>query len=66
MKIAKLGFPEKISARRRYFARHDTCPECGHELDTGFECKNCRYDAMKEAEAPQEQINAERRFQRNE
>lgn len=26
-------------------ASRDRCPECGGELDTGWECSNCGYDA---------------------
>jgi hypothetical protein len=24
------------------------CPECGGELDTGWECNRCYFDAMRE------------------
>lgn len=24
----------------------DVCPKCGGELDTGWECNDCGYDAM--------------------
>jgi hypothetical protein len=26
-------------------AAEDTCPRCGGELDTGWECNECDYDA---------------------
>ena len=28
----------------------DICPICGGELDTGFECNDCEYDAGDELE----------------
>ena len=31
---------------RRHAAKNDICPECGGELDTGWECISCRYDAQ--------------------
>lgn len=45
-------FPLKISVLRRAAAKKDICPECGGELDTGFECNTCRYDARDEAYPP--------------
>lgn len=30
----------------------DICPKCGGELDTGWECNDCGYDAMGEAVPP--------------
>jgi len=30
----------------RAVALQDTCPICFGELDTGWECNNCGYDAM--------------------
>lgn len=26
-------------------AKRDICPECGGQLDTGWECNRCGYDA---------------------
>lgn len=49
MKPAKPGFPATAPVLRRALARDDTCPECGYELDTGWECNNCNYDARDEA-----------------
>lgn len=49
----KDGFPISSPALRRFHARHDTCPECGYELDTGWECNNCKYDARDEAYPPE-------------
>jgi|HubBroStandDraft_1064217.scaffolds.fasta_scaffold353041_3 hypothetical protein len=28
----------------------DMCPKCGGELDTGWECNKCGYDAMPHAD----------------
>jgi tRNA(Ile2) C34 agmatinyltransferase TiaS len=33
-------------------AREDTCPRCLGELDTGWECNDCGYDAAAEAGCP--------------
>lgn len=48
--IGKLSFPVKSKALRRSLIRHNQCPECGTELDTGYECNNrdCQYDALPE------------------
>lgn len=48
-KPPKPGFPASTPVLRRALARDDICPECGDELDTGFECNNCGYDAQAEA-----------------
>jgi tRNA(Ile2) C34 agmatinyltransferase TiaS len=37
----KLSLGEKIR-----LAKNDICPECRGELDTGWECNSCGYDAM--------------------
>jgi len=37
--------------RRAVAAKKDMCPECGGDLDTGWECGKCGYDAMAEAQA---------------
>jgi len=50
----KPGFPATSAPLRRALARDDTCPECGYELDTGWECNNCGYDARDEAYPPAE------------
>ncbi len=42
-------FPAKRPVLRRSLARQDICPECGGQLDTGWECNDCGYDAMVEA-----------------
>lgn len=28
-------------------AKNDTCPQCLGELDTGWECNDCGYDAIE-------------------
>jgi len=42
-------FPIQGIGLRGYWARRDVCPECGGELDTGWECNACGYDARPEA-----------------
>ena len=42
-------FPLQSKALRSASSRQDICPECGGELDTGWECNECRYDAKDEA-----------------
>jgi len=44
-----LTFPIQGIGLRGYWARRDVCPECGGELDTGWECTVCDYDAKPEA-----------------
>lgn len=38
-------FPIKSIAVRKDMALRDKCPECGGELDTGWECNDCNFDA---------------------
>lgn len=45
-------FPIQSKPLRRSYARQDLCPECGGELDTGWECNDCGYDARDEAYPP--------------
>lgn len=42
-------FPIVGSGLRGYWARRNICPECGGELDTGWECNACGFDAMLDA-----------------
>ena len=42
-------FPRQSPALRRACARENICPQCGGELDTGWECNSCQYDARDEA-----------------
>lgn len=48
-----LIYPVKNESLRRALAKDGCCPECGAELDTGFECNNreCMYDALSLARA---------------
>ena len=34
--------------RRERVRRYERCPNCGKELDTGFECIDCGYQAHVE------------------
>lgn len=43
-------FPIKGIGLRGYWARRDVCPECGGDLDTGWECIVCGFDAKPEAQ----------------
>lgn len=38
-----------LRAQRETAIRGDACPECGGELDTGFECNGCGRDFQAEA-----------------
>lgn len=42
-------FPVDGIGLRGYWARRDVCPECGGDLDIGWECNDCGYDAMPDA-----------------
>lgn len=43
------SFPVKSRAvRRELVRRYEKCPDCGRDLDTGFECIDCGYQAHKE------------------
>ncbi len=33
---------------RQELIQQDICPECYSELDTGYECNDCGFDAIKE------------------
>lgn len=45
------SYPIKDPGQRKAYVDDDCCPECGSNLDTGFECVNrrCKYDAYDEA-----------------
>ncbi|WP_176331567.1 hypothetical protein [Burkholderia vietnamiensis] len=48
----ELSFPIKSPALRRHMMRHDmTCPECGDQMDVGYECNGCGFDGMPEMDA---------------
>lgn len=36
------------SIRRELVRRYEKCPDCGRDLDTGFECIECGYQAHVE------------------
>lgn len=38
-------YPRKHKEYREADVSQDRCPECGGELDTGWECNDCGYDA---------------------
>lgn len=42
-------FPVKSSAIRSELIREDKCPDCGGELDTGWECNSCGADFRAQA-----------------
>jgi hypothetical protein len=39
-------YPLQDQRERVAAAKNDKCPECGGELDTGWECNDCGFDAM--------------------
>ena len=41
----ELVFPIKSPAVRKTLVREETCPQCGGDLDTGWECNDCQFDA---------------------
>jgi len=45
-------YPIKSLALRKESARDDVCPDCGGQLDTGWECVECGYDARDLAYTP--------------
>lgn len=40
--------------------RVDMCPKCGGELDTGWGCNSCRYDAVEHSVAQQPEAQEEK------
>jgi len=50
--ICSRCFPVKEKEHREAFvACLEACPECGGELDTGWECNRCGFDAQPEMRA---------------
>ena len=44
--IDLLTYPvQNKTVRQAIIRQHDLCPECGGELDTGWECNDCGFDA---------------------
>ncbi len=41
-------FPETRTEIRELLIENCVCPECGKELDTGWECNSCKFDAYPE------------------
>jgi len=39
-------YPITNKTLRRDCVKNGKCPECGGELDTGWECNKCNYDAQ--------------------
>lgn len=40
--------PQTSQEHREALILDDYCPECGGELDTGYECIDCGFDAREE------------------
>jgi tRNA(Ile2) C34 agmatinyltransferase TiaS len=57
--MSAASFPLSSQALRQFYARRDICPECGGELDTGWECLRCGYDAQRDAQLSVVQIEPE-------
>lgn len=45
-------YPVRHPYVRQQLARRDVCPDCGGELDTGWECNDCGLDARDLAYPP--------------
>ena len=43
-----MRYPVTVPEYREALTEDERCPECGHDLDTGWECINCGYDAQSE------------------
>ena len=43
--------PCSVKEQREMLVMNDICPECSGELNTGWECNSCKYDAQKEVES---------------
>ena len=44
----RCGEPGTKAKDRAAKVANDECPECGGELDTGYECNDCGFDARPE------------------
>jgi hypothetical protein len=42
------SWPVSNKSIRLELLKQDTCPECGSELDTGWECNGCQFDGRTE------------------
>lgn len=49
------SFPIQSPALRRILLNepHGICPECGQQVDTGWECTECGFDGRDEAYPPE-------------
>ncbi len=47
--IRGIELPAQSREHRETVIADDRCPECGGELDTGWECNDCGFDAYPEA-----------------
>ena len=57
-KQMSVNYPIKSEAVRKHYVRElDLCPECGSDLDTGWECVECDYDAEHLGYTEQEKAN---------
>lgn len=45
---ADLVFPVASPAVRHNLLTEDMCPDCGNDLDTGWECLDCQFDGLVE------------------
>ena len=54
-------FPLKSTALRVVCAQQDLCPQCGGELDTGWECNDCQFDA-RDLAYPRERAERDKRI----
>lgn len=51
------AWPVQSPAVRLTLIKQDICPQCGGELDTGWECNDCDFDARPElAVSPSSEI----------
>lgn len=41
--------PASTAEMREAYIVNERCPECGGDLDTGWECNTCEFDARPEA-----------------
>lgn len=49
---------------RKQVVNEDICPECGGDLDTGWECNDCGYDAKPEAYTDLDRARDKRKLKR--
>lgn len=44
--LDKSRYPVVSQELREHCVAREGCPECGGELDTGWECNDCGFDAL--------------------